>query len=343
MPLILFFLLKYGFWLLVLIWYIKHKRSTPTTPSDDLLARYEKVLNPEPHVQIIDRTEWFKLQELQEALMQRGWDWNWLQDICNNPLNPNLIELFHETYNFGNFQARFFPGLYMQLVNYWPAAIRVEHVIFLPMLGIFVSLLIYILFISHLQKNFTLMPVATILVGNVLILKNFKLPFLFCFTDLLILPITVKIAILLNVLLFLFTIVYLYGYKKSNKSLEILYIILFFLLAVQTIFYSQDLVLIYLALELQAFCLYTMAGLSRDSLLSTEAALKYFILGALASTLFIFGSALIYLTLGTTNLLYIEQNFLTYIQSDWIFSLAVFLLFTGLLAKVAWSHFICGS
>jgi NADH-quinone oxidoreductase subunit N len=57
----------------------------------------------------------------------------------------------------------------------------------------------------------------------------------------------------------------------------------------------------YLILEVQSFCFYILAASKRNSTFSTEAALKYFILGALASGFLLFGAALCYGILGTLN------------------------------------------
>ncbi len=63
---------------------------------------------------------------------------------------------------------------------------------------------------------------------------------------------------------------------------------------------SGDLMSLYMGLELQSLALYVVASLRRDSLKSTEAGLKYFILGALSSGLLLYGSALTYGYAGTT-------------------------------------------
>ncbi len=57
---------------------------------------------------------------------------------------------------------------------------------------------------------------------------------------------------------------------------------------------SYDLISMYLALELQSLALYVLATFKRDSAFSTEAGLKYFIMGAFSSGLILFGSSLIY-------------------------------------------------
>lgn len=59
---------------------------------------------------------------------------------------------------------------------------------------------------------------------------------------------------------------------------------------------------IYLALELQTLTLFILAALKRDSAYSTEAGLKYFVLGAVSSGLFLFGCALLYGRTGETSI-----------------------------------------
>ncbi|MDA7592865.1 NADH-quinone oxidoreductase subunit NuoN [Rhodobacteraceae bacterium] len=63
---------------------------------------------------------------------------------------------------------------------------------------------------------------------------------------------------------------------------------------------AGDLMALYMGLELQSLALYVIAAFKRDSLKSTEAGLKYFVLGALSSGLLLYGSALIYGYSGTT-------------------------------------------
>lgn len=64
---------------------------------------------------------------------------------------------------------------------------------------------------------------------------------------------------------------------------------------------SYDLIAMYLAIEFQSLCLYVLAALKRNSEFSTEAGLKYFILGAFSSGILLFGASLIYGFTGMTN------------------------------------------
>ena len=63
---------------------------------------------------------------------------------------------------------------------------------------------------------------------------------------------------------------------------------------------AGDLMTLYMGLELQSLALYVVAALRRDSVKSTEAGLKYFVLGALSSGLLLYGASLVYGYAGTT-------------------------------------------
>jgi len=64
---------------------------------------------------------------------------------------------------------------------------------------------------------------------------------------------------------------------------------------------ANDLVTLYLGLELQSLSLYVVAAINRDSTRSTEAGLKYFVLGALSSGMLLYGASLVYGFTGHTN------------------------------------------
>nr|BBF98328.1 NADH dehydrogenase subunit 2 [Goniomonas avonlea] len=94
--------------------------------------------------------------------------------------------------------------------------------------------------------------------------------------------------------------------KKVIYSFELVLLILFATLGMLLLVSSYNLLSFYLALELQSFALYILAALRRDSEFSTEAGLKYFILGAFASGFLLFGISLIY---GFSGTLHFEELF----------------------------------
>jgi NADH-quinone oxidoreductase subunit N len=70
---------------------------------------------------------------------------------------------------------------------------------------------------------------------------------------------------------------------------------------------SADLMTLYMGLELQSLALYVITAIRRDSVKSTEAGLKYFVLGALSSGLLLYGASLVYGYAGSTNFALITQ------------------------------------
>jgi NADH-quinone oxidoreductase subunit N len=64
---------------------------------------------------------------------------------------------------------------------------------------------------------------------------------------------------------------------------------------------ANDLITLYLGVELQSLALYVVASFDRDTVRSTEAGLKYFVLGALASGMLLYGASLVYGFSGTTD------------------------------------------
>jgi NADH-quinone oxidoreductase subunit N len=64
---------------------------------------------------------------------------------------------------------------------------------------------------------------------------------------------------------------------------------------------AGDLIALYLGLELMSLSLYVVAAIDRDSLRSTEAGLKYFVLGALSSGMLLYGASLVYGFTGTVS------------------------------------------
>jgi len=99
-------------------------------------------------------------------------------------------------------------------------------------------------------------------------------------------------------------------YIKNNGIDKIEYpvIILASTLGMMLMISSFDLIIFYLGLELQSLSLYILACFKTDDEKSTEAGLKYFILSALATGLFLYGCSLIYGFTGSTNFELISEN-----------------------------------
>ncbi|MYA88270.1 MAG: NADH-quinone oxidoreductase subunit N, partial [Boseongicola sp. SB0662_bin_57] len=93
------------------------------------------------------------------------------------------------------------------------------------------------------------------------------------------------------------------GYMARSNLIRFEYPLLIALAAVgmMVMVSASDLMALYMGLELQSLSLYVVAALRRDSVRSTEAGLKYFVLGALSSGLLLFGASLVYGFAGTTG------------------------------------------
>jgi NADH-quinone oxidoreductase subunit N len=92
-------------------------------------------------------------------------------------------------------------------------------------------------------------------------------------------------------------------YLARNKLLQFEFPVLIALATVGMMMMvsAGDLMALYMGLELQSLSLYVIASFRRDSVRSTEAGLKYFVLGALSSGLLLYGASLVYGYAGTTS------------------------------------------
>ena len=92
-------------------------------------------------------------------------------------------------------------------------------------------------------------------------------------------------------------------YLQNNKLFKPEYpiLIIFSTLGMMIMISSNNFLLLYLGLEIQSLSLYVVSSFRRDNYKSTEAGLKYFILGSLSSGLMLFGISLIYGSTGSIN------------------------------------------
>ncbi len=96
---------------------------------------------------------------------------------------------------------------------------------------------------------------------------------------------------------------------------------------------ANDLIALYLGLELQSLALYVIAAIHRDSMRSTEAGLKYFVLGALSSGMLLYGASLVYGYTGTVRFEGIAQVAVGQPSLGLVFGLVF--IFAGLAFKIA--------
>jgi len=101
---------------------------------------------------------------------------------------------------------------------------------------------------------------------------------------------------------------------------------------------SQNLISLYLSLELQSFTLYILSASQIKSFKGTSGGLKYFLLGGLSSGFILFGCSLLYAYTGTLNL---EYLFMIYSNdlNNYLIDSSLLILFAGLLFKVSAAPF----
>jgi NADH-quinone oxidoreductase subunit N len=94
-----------------------------------------------------------------------------------------------------------------------------------------------------------------------------------------------------------------FNYLKAENQQKFEYGALFLLatLGMMMLISANDLIALYLGLELMSLALYVVAASNRDEVRSTEAGLKYFVLGALSSGMLLYGASLIYGFTGTVS------------------------------------------
>ena len=99
----------------------------------------------------------------------------------------------------------------------------------------------------------------------------------------------------------IFCLLMMQPYILSQKinNFEYFLLILFALLGLFLLCSSNDFLTAYLAIELQSLSFYVLAAFKKNSTFSVDAGIKYFILGAFASSLFLFGTSLLYGVTGT--------------------------------------------
>ena len=123
-----------------------------------------------------------------------------------------------------------------------------------------------------------------------------------------------KIFILL-VSYFAFFYMRTYLLERNLLKGEYFVLALFAVLGMMVLVSAHSLLTVYLGLELLSLCLYSLVALNRDSISGSEAAMKYFVLGALASGMLLYGMSLIYGVAGTLDLAEI-RNFVAGQQGD---------------------------
>jgi NADH-quinone oxidoreductase subunit N len=133
-----------------------------------------------------------------------------------------------------------------------------------------------------------------------------------------------------------FTVILSRNYFERHKYHrgEFYILLLFATIGMMLIASANDLIIVFLGVELMSVCLYVLTGFMRTKERANEAALKYFLLGAFATGFLLYGIALIYGAVGTTNLTMI-RNVFAVVSTNILFVIGAGFLLIGLVFKTA--------
>lgn len=136
----------------------------------------------------------------------------------------------------------------------------------------------------------------TLLVALFLSVANYSKPAAMVFNDMFIHDAMASILKIVTYILVFFIFVYSRDYLKSRGMYRGEYFVLglFGVVGMMVMASAASMLTIYLGLELMSLSLYAMVAFQRDSSTATEAAMKYFVLGAMASGMLLYGMSMIY-------------------------------------------------
>src|SRR6202521_1622318 len=123
--------------------------------------------------------------------------------------------------------------------------------------------------------------------------------------------------------------------RENLESAEFFALVLFATAGMGVLASAQELLTAFIGLEMSSISSYVLAGYRRDSLKSSESAMKYFLLGSFATAFFLYGIALVYGVTGTTIL----PNMTAVDPSSTLLKLGLALILIGLGFKVALAPF----
>lgn len=95
--------------------------------------------------------------------------------------------------------------------------------------------------------------------------------------------------------------------RENLEAAEFYALILFATAGMGVLASAQELLTAFIGLEMSSIASYILAGYRRDSIKSSESAMKYFLLGSFATAFFLYGIALVYGVTGSTNLVAISN------------------------------------
>lgn len=124
------------------------------------------------------------------------------------------------------------------------------------------------------------------------------------------------------------------GQRDMLRGGEFFTLSLFALLGMFVMISGQNFLVLYMGLELLTLSSYALVALRRDDLKATEAAMKYFVLGALASGFLLYGLSLVYGATGSLDLAVVSQNIALGVAQPQVLMLGLVFVVAGLAFKL---------
>mgnify|MGYP002586830461 FL=1 len=234
--------------------------------------------------------------------------------------------------------------------------ISLDLLFLIPEIFLIFSIIIILIYSIFISTKYTLLnnkkyntPIITTIITNLIIFTSFILIILYSqnltnfqilFNSQFIISYYTQIG---KIFIFGITILCLLtfnSYLKNNQinNYEYLILILISILSICLLLNTNDLLHYYIIIELQSLCFYTITALKKNNIYSSEAGLKYFILGSIISGLLLLGIALLYGMTGLTNLKELSIFLLT-TTSNKLIIFSFILIYTSLLFKLTIAPF----
>lgn len=224
-----------------------------------------------------------------------------------------------------------------------------DLIIFLPELFFITTVLMLLLWIlelstkywtwnAKLTRNIVYLLIEIHFITFLLLLNNLHKTKIIFYESIVSNNYTIFIKMIILICIILFLVISIETVEKEfSERFEFLMLIALTTFALLILVSTNDIITFYLSIEMQSLCLYVLAAFKRSSQLSTEAGLKYFVLGAFSSSFLLFGMSLIYGFTGSTNFAEISKSILNSTNLENIpntFILGFILILCGFLFKL---------
>jgi NADH-quinone oxidoreductase subunit N len=227
--------------------------------------------------------------------------------ICELPVLPETSS---------NFKLDFIQKFSNEVICFLPEIFLVMSILTLLIYGVVLASSANYNY-PQINKNLSWLSVLVLFI-TLLLLTNNPFSFSYIFNESFIhddLGLYAKYAILTSSILCIL-MSQQYCIRQKFNSFEYYIIMLLSIMGMILLVSAYDLISAYLAIELQSLSFYILAAFKRNSSYSTEAGLKYFVLGAFSSGLILFGMSILYGTTGMIKLKDLKLFLSEYVEDD---------------------------